>query len=327
MACVMSIGNTELEETDTHKHLGLTIQSNCKWDSHINNLTQKITLLVSCLKSYKYRLSRSSLTRIYKTFILPHFDYCDIIYDNCTQNLSDKLEKLHLEAIRTIIGAVKGTSHEKLYSESGFTTLKERRNRHKLVMMHKIIHNNCPEYLNNLCPRLVADVNPYHRRRPMERQVPKSNSKLHSDSFFPSTTKLYNDIPDDVKNNPSISSFKRYLSNNDKCIPIYFLHGTRTLSICHTRLRLGISNLNYDLFRRHLQENPDCECGASAETAEHYLLHCPNYTGIRNTTILTLDPPSQNIQTLLHGSQDMSNAQNTLIFEKVQEFISLSGRL
>ena len=38
------------------------------------------------------------------------------------------LENLHLEAIRIIVG----TSHENLYKESGFCTLKEIREHHKL---------------------------------------------------------------------------------------------------------------------------------------------------------------------------------------------------
>ena len=58
--------------------------------------------------------------------ILPQFDYADIVWDNCSGTLSNMLENLHLEAIRIILGAVRGTSHEKLYKESGFCTLKER---------------------------------------------------------------------------------------------------------------------------------------------------------------------------------------------------------
>ena len=56
---------------------------------------------------------------MYKSFILPHFDYADIIWDNCTNTLADELESLHLDAIRTITGAVRGTSHQQLLTETG----------------------------------------------------------------------------------------------------------------------------------------------------------------------------------------------------------------
>ena len=35
-----------------------------------------------------------------------------------------------------------------------------------------------------------------------------------------------------------------------------------------------------------LSTHPKCSCGYSRETAEHYLLHCPNYINIRARTIL-----------------------------------------
>ena len=81
---------------------------------------------------YKYKISRMALETMYKSFIMPHFDYADIIWDNCTETQANMLENLHLEAIRIIIGGVRGTSLQKLYEESGFSTLKERRRRHKL---------------------------------------------------------------------------------------------------------------------------------------------------------------------------------------------------
>ena len=89
---------------------------------------------------------------MYKFFILPQFDYADIVWDNCYGTLSNMLENLHLEAIRIIVGAVKEVSHETLHKESGFFTLKERRKRHKLLMFHKMINYQCPGYLSNLVP-------------------------------------------------------------------------------------------------------------------------------------------------------------------------------
>lgn len=71
---------------------------------------------------------------MYNSFILPHFDYCDTVWDNRSQLLSEELETLNLDAKRTVIGAVRGTSHNQLYQESGILPLKERRRRHKLIL-------------------------------------------------------------------------------------------------------------------------------------------------------------------------------------------------
>ena len=94
---------------------------------------------------------------MYKSFIFPQFDYTDIVWDNCSGKPSNILKNMHLEAIVIILGAVRGTSHEKLYKESGLCTLKESRKCHKLLMFHKIINYQCPGYLSNL-------VHLYHPR-------------------------------------------------------------------------------------------------------------------------------------------------------------------
>ena len=53
---------------------------------------------------------------MYKSFILPLFDYADIVWDGCTEELTERLENLNLEleAIRIIIGGVCGTSRQTL---------------------------------------------------------------------------------------------------------------------------------------------------------------------------------------------------------------------
>ena len=177
-------GTDVLQNTEAHKHLGVILQSNCKWDSHIKSIISKCRTLIACLRSYKYRLSRKALEIMYRSFILPHFDYADIVWDNCSNSLAEELETLHLDGIRTVIGAVRGTSHRKLYLESGFTTLKERRRRHKLIMFHKIVNEVAPSYLNTEIPALVSTLNPYHRRQPLQRQVPTHRLEIYKSSFF-----------------------------------------------------------------------------------------------------------------------------------------------
>eukprot|EP00745_Piridium_sociabile_P017481 TRINITY_DN2628_c1_g1_i3.p1 TRINITY_DN2628_c1_g1~~TRINITY_DN2628_c1_g1_i3.p1 ORF type:complete len:175 (+),score=3.43 TRINITY_DN2628_c1_g1_i3:72-596(+) len=115
--------DVRLRESESHKHLGVILQNNCKWDLHIKSVLSKCRILVSCLRSFKHRLSRRALEIMYKSFILPHFDFSDIVWDNCTNQLAEHLENVHLDAIRTIVGTVRGTSHQKLYIESGLEQL------------------------------------------------------------------------------------------------------------------------------------------------------------------------------------------------------------
>jgi hypothetical protein len=322
----LTFDNIDLEPIDNHKHLGIVFQSNFKWDTHIQSIASKVTMLISCLSSYKYRLGRKTLETLYKSFIMPHFDYADVIWDSCTDTLSNILEDLHLQALRIITGSVRGTSHHKLYEESGFGTLKDRRQRHKLILFKKITLGLCPNSLTDLLPPLVSATNPYPRRRPQERTVPACRTETYRKSYFPSTTSLWNDLPLVVQQSTSLGEFKRYFSSSDPVVPTYYYLGDRKEQIIHCRLRLGMSDLNSDLHSRHLQENRACSCGFIQEDAYHYLLICENYTDIRRNTIFSLSHHHTDIQTLLFGSPGLQLQENASVFVTVHEFIKLSNR-
>ena len=139
-------------------------------------------------------------------------------------------------------------------------------------MFHKMINHHCPRYLSNLLPPLVSTTNPHHRRQPYERDIPAHKTELYAKSVIPSTTQLWNTLPETMQVSPSISLLKKYLSMNHTLVPTYYYFGFRKEQVNHCRLRLATSNLNYDLFRRHLLDDTVCSCGYTAETSEHFLL-------------------------------------------------------
>ena len=153
-------------------------------------------------------------------------------------------------------------------------------------------------------------------------------TELYRNSFFPSTTRLWNDLPDSMQTTTSLSAFKRFLSAPDHVVPPYYYYfsGCRNEQVIHCRLRLGMSNLNYDLFNRHLQGNRSCLCGFDFETAEHYLLHCPIYAHVRQTTINALPCIWTDIDTLLFGNPHLRCEDNEIIFSHVHDYISRSRR-
>ena len=74
------------------------------------------------------------------------------------------------------------------------------------------------------------------------------------------------------------------------------------LNVLHTRLRHRSSNLNADLFRVNLINDPGCVCGWIIEDAIHFVLECCLYVEAREqltNNMQFLD--SLLIETLLFG--------------------------
>ena len=99
------MNNTMLPETDTHKHLGLTLTNSCTWSKHINEISSKAWTRLNLMRTLKFRISRKSLEQMYHTFIRPLLEYCDVVWDNCSSENKKQLESIHVEAWRIITGA------------------------------------------------------------------------------------------------------------------------------------------------------------------------------------------------------------------------------
>ena len=80
------------------------------------------------IKKFSKTLPRHAPITICKSFVRPHLDYGDIIYDQPNkESLNQKIERMQYNAALSIIGAIKGTPQIKLYNQLGFKSLKFRR--------------------------------------------------------------------------------------------------------------------------------------------------------------------------------------------------------
>lgn len=179
-----------------------------------------------------------------------------------------------------------------------------------------------PNYLSNIIPEQTQ--NRYQLRNFNNIPIVNSRTQLYQDSFLPSVIRDWNNLPDEIKSSSTLEIFKSKLNGQLKKPPIYYFTGDRKAQILHTRLRLGCSSLNHDLFRKSIVNDSHCSCG-NIETVNHYLLSCPNFQVQRNTFFANLQCPLT-VQNLLYGSEHLNFEHNTNIFSCVQQYIVATKR-
>ncbi|MCG8046493.1 MAG: hypothetical protein N0E48_12760, partial [Candidatus Thiodiazotropha endolucinida] len=324
------LNEVSINEVTSHKHLGLIFSQCCDWQNHIDYIQEKAWSRMNLLRNLKFTLDRKSLQKIYFTFIRSLLEYADVVWDNCTQQQSNSLEKIQLEAGRILSGTTKLVEIDKLYAELGWLKLSERRQLHKLYLFFKMENNLTPLYLTELIPPRVGDVSAYSLRNSDHYLAINAKTSSYANSFLPSTIRTWNALPNSTKNANSLTSFKRLLTINTPKIPEYFFSGDRIPQILHTRLRTECSALNQHLFRRNLIPSPNCTCG-NVESNKHFLLECERFRLTRAemlTKIRNYIPPDTVItpKLLLQGDRNISVENNIRIFEDVQTFITKTNR-
>ena len=83
----------EINEVQFHKHVGVYFSYYCSWHKQIEYIKEKSWIRINIMRKLKYELDRKSLETIYMTFILPILEYADVLWDNCTQQEKQDLEK------------------------------------------------------------------------------------------------------------------------------------------------------------------------------------------------------------------------------------------
>ena len=69
--------------------------------------------MIGLIRQLSVNLPRNALFTIYKSFIRPHLDYGDILYDKPNNaNFPNKMEKVQHKAYLAITGEIPGTSRE-----------------------------------------------------------------------------------------------------------------------------------------------------------------------------------------------------------------------
>ena len=119
------------------------------------------------------------MIQIYKSFIRPHLDYCDIIYHKPLHDISsseyyserassdplhnndqftNKIEAVQYNSALAITGCIRGTARGKLYLELGLESLSERRLFHRLLFFYKIINGLALAYLKYFVPGVIMNL-------------------------------------------------------------------------------------------------------------------------------------------------------------------------
>ena len=204
----VKLNNLPVVSQTATKHLGMILDNRLDFNLHINEKISKANKGIGMIKKLQSELPRKTFINIYKSFVRPHLDYGDIIYDKPVDNFINKLESVQYNAGLAITGGIRGTSKERLYQELGFEYLEKRRWFRRMCLFWKIVNGLAPSYLSNLLPAIQLSRNP--NRQNLYASFSK-NTNYFANSFFPYCTDKWNSLDPAIKNIETLSLFKKAL--------------------------------------------------------------------------------------------------------------------
>ena len=141
--------NYPVKRDSSQKHLGIHLDEKLDFINHIQEKISKANKGVGIIEKLNNTPPKKVQLTLYKSFVRPHLDYGDVIYDQ-PSNESLKLETVQYNAALAITGSIQGTLEVKLYKEFGLELLKSRRWFRSLCCFYNIKTFGLPSYLSNL---------------------------------------------------------------------------------------------------------------------------------------------------------------------------------
>ena len=315
-----------IEEVHSHTYLGLLFTSSLSWNPHIANIEMKARKKLNMLSPLKFKLDRKSLEVLFSSFVSTTMYYGIEVWGGSYDSYLIKLEHIVIDGMRLVTGATKRSNIAKLYHETGWQSVKDRRDQAMVIMMFKIENNIVPNYLCEILPN--SRVVSYNLRNKQNLRGPYHNTEVFKRSFLPTAIRLWNELDINKRSLGSLGNFKMSVKKMKENNIMYY-YGKRWPSIHHARLRIGCSKLKSDLsFNLHIPDiDPECTCGAGYEDAEHFFMNCLHYRDIREVLKMKIErhcPFSLNV--LLYGAPYLPITTNCSLFDAIHEYIVKSHR-
>ena len=195
-----TMDNTSVTPVKHHPYLGIELQSDLRWTTHIHNTTDKAQKTLNMLKRNIKQASTTVKSQAYKTIVRPQLEYASAIWDPHTAKDTHNLNKIQNYAARWVY-----------HDYSHYTLLQS-----SLVLFYKICHQNIaipiPPYLQ-IPLRTTRHTSNINENRYRYRQL-STSTNTYKYSYFPRTITDWNSLPPSLCATPTVQSLKKGLTRH-----------------------------------------------------------------------------------------------------------------
>ena len=194
-----NIRGHQLEKTNAAKYLGVTITSNLSWSKHIDHITSSAFGKLAFLQRNISHCPRKTKTLAYHSLIRPKLEYSVGIWDPHTIKDMDRIEAVQRKAARFVTGDYgRKSSVTSMLSDLEWPPLNTRRRELKLALFYKAYSSDVDVQI----PFASSCRGASHKYT-----LPSSRTNIHLHSFFPSTVRTWNNLPEAVVQSENADQF------------------------------------------------------------------------------------------------------------------------
>jgi len=187
----LKINDVYIERVTQFNFLGLIINSNLKWDNHVEHVSKKVSSVIGIMYRLKYIYPQAALRMLYNALILPHFNYCLLVWGSRII-LNHPLHVLQKKAIRLAYNKPYIAHTEPICKENQIIKLSDMFGFAVWKFYYRLMNNQLPAYFDCMKPKLPMVCEFHLIRRPLF-HLPKIKHSYAEQIIEYQLTKLLNE--------------------------------------------------------------------------------------------------------------------------------------
>ena len=189
----VKVGEVELQQSCV-RYLGVEIDRNLTWKAHIEKVRHQCMGKLAAIQRAGAYLPCNTRKVLYQSFVLPHLDYCSVVWNYCGVTLGKCIERVQNYALRLILQKPPLTNSDLLRQTLSWTTLEVRRRHALLCQVHRCVTNQAPSYL---CSKFTSNSSLHYAETcgSTKQHLPNPRTKFYHTSFEFQEARIFNKLP------------------------------------------------------------------------------------------------------------------------------------
>ena len=198
-----------LERVKEVKYLGVILDENLNWKSHIKYLTSKITRASYILSKLRHYVCFSTLKMVYFSLVHPYLSYCISSWGGISKTTLLPLFRLQKKIVRIITFSPYDCHSSPLFYQLKILPLEYIYKYNLALTFHKINNNQISTGSHNLVP--INQIHKHNTRLSKNNNFfqPFNRIRLGQTTYSTQGIKFWRELPIELKNLP----FKRFKFN------------------------------------------------------------------------------------------------------------------
>ena len=202
----LSINDTELDEVNAFKFLGVTVDQNLTWKNHIDELAKKCSSRIGILYKVRQFLPESALLSLYYTLFLSHINYGITAWSSAGSVDKNRLHVLQKRALRAVSNSGYRSHSNPLFIKYDQLKIADLCNLNIGTFMYKLCNGLLPPSFNNMF-KTNSENHEYNTRNALNFEYPNTKLNFCDTSICYQGVKTWNNIPNHIKRSKTVKSF------------------------------------------------------------------------------------------------------------------------